>query len=129
MSPNMLFPGKQRLATVMLHRVGTDVEIKRADGTATENKYGKVSDTDVSWSTVANEVAYRLYKYKDDFPNESRALGGRVNTDNPFIAFPRDTDAQEDDRVVFADDNKEYVLDELHARQTHYEFQSTLVTD
>lgn len=123
----MLFPAKQRLATVMLHRVGQDVKIKRPTGSAGTNDYGKVEDGDRNYETIDHTVAYRMFRSGSEGPRESRVSGGRVDVDNPRIAAPRDTRIQEDDRVVFTDTGRTYHADEMIPRETHYEFRSTLV--
>jgi len=127
MSDGMLFPGKQRLATVMLHRVGQNVKIKREVGSAAQNDYGKVEDGERNYETIDHTVAYRMFRSGDSGPRESRVSGGRVNVNNPRIAAPRDTRIEEDDRIVFTDTGRTYHADERIPRQTHYEFRSTLV--
>jgi hypothetical protein len=124
-----LFSGNERLVRVVLHRVGTPAEVYRADGTATENAYGKVQDGDRTRNKVTDLLAYRMYRYKDDFPAEARTAGGRVDTDTPFLVFQKEADVQEDDRIIFQDDDKEYHLDEEIPYATHVEYRSTLVTN
>lgn len=126
MGGGIMLPNKERLARVMIYRTGHDVEIMRADGTATENKYGKVSDTDVSYTKVADETARRMYNRRDREPSEGGVDGGRINTDSPRIAMFKDTAAQEDDRLVF-ETGEEYVLDEAIERDTHTEFRVSLI--
>lgn len=118
---------KRQHAEVVINRVGHDVTIERPDGSTTENKYNKRSSTDVTYTQVAQEVGRRLYRRDSDQPNEGGVSGGRVDTDNPRIALPFQTAAEEDDRVTFQNDNRTYVLDERIYYDTHAEFRATLV--
>lgn len=120
-----LFTGRQRTADVMLSRFGTEVTIRRPDGTATLNEYGKVEDSDQTYNTVTTERAVRWYRARDDHPGEARVTGGRIDTENPWLFVAHDTQMQEDDRIEFSDTNQTYVVDELISRQTHTEARVT----
>lgn len=125
---DILFPGKARLAHLMFRRTGSPVEIHRADGNATENKYGKISDVDQTYSKVADEYAKRMYGSYGERSREGSVEGGRVSEENARVAMMRDTEAQVDDHVIFPD-GSEYALDARVPRETHYEFKTTLVTN
>lgn len=124
-----LFSGKARLVRVMLDRVGVNATIKRASNTPSENARGKIEDNEVEYSSVAEETVHPIYASQGDRPGEARVPGGRINTESPRLVFQDDTVAQEDDRVVLSDTNREYTLDERIPRATHIEFRATLVND
>lgn len=138
-----LFPNKTRHLNVIFHRVGEEVVVKRDDGTATENEYGKVEDDEVSYVELGyggNEYgttaysgtpvyAKRLYPSYEGRPDEMGTIGGRVDVDNPRIAFPQNIDVQEGDRVEFVDENTTYFIEQRVPRETHNEFRATLVTE
>lgn len=119
--------GKARLGHVVIARMGDEATISRADGTAPENQYGKIEDDDRTFSDVATEEVFRGYTSSADFPDEANAAGGRLNSDDPRLAFKKDTAAQEDDRVTFSDTGRTYVLKEEIPRPTHTLFRATLV--
>jgi len=121
-----LYQTRDRLAKAMLHRYGHDVTVERPAGSAPENKYGKVSDEDKTWNTVENTVARRVYDSTRARPRESRGLGGRVDVDSPLIVLPKDSDAQEGDRVKLSNDSKIYYLDQEISWDTHKEFRTTV---
>lgn len=123
----MLFPAKQELATVMLHRVGQNVKVKRPVENPPKNDYGKVEDSENNYETVGHAVAYRMFRSGSDGPREASVEGGRVDVDTPRIALPRSTDVKEDDRVVFTDTGRTYHVNEMIPRSTHYEFRSALI--
>lgn len=93
-----------------------------------EDRYGKVNDTDKVFLDIGQGTAYRIYPSMEERASEASTLGGRIDTESPRIAFPRDTIAEEDDRVGFPDGRK-FVLDERVPMETHYEFRATLVTN
>lgn len=115
-----------RLGKAILKKVGYEADIKRPDGSASKNKYGKIEDGDRTWTTVATERAYPTYT-AGDLPNEAQTQGGRINTDEPVIALPVDTDAQEDDRVTMSDTGRTYTLIEEVPHELYTAFQTTLV--
>lgn len=129
----------RKLFRVALNRTGETVTIYRADGTATENKYGKIEDGDRTFSKVTSEVGRLTYESMEERPTESRVQGGRVNTESPIILFRDDTQAREDDRVVFDGfgdgsfgsdvfgDARTYTLDERVPRDNYVAFKATLV--
>lgn len=120
--------GRGRLAEMAINRVGAGVTIKRLLSPPAENEYGKTPDSSPSdYDDVTTEVAHRIYASRNDFPNEARVTGGRIDSENPRLAFKEDTQAQEDDIVEFEDTGRQYVLDERIPRQTHVEFRSTFI--
>lgn len=121
-----LFDGKQRLGRVILNRVGKQVDVLRADGSATENKYGKIEDDERSYDVVGQETARRIYANESDRPGEADVTGGRLDSENPRILFGSGADVTDDDRVRFPD-NKVYVLDEEAPLDTHTSYRVTLV--
>lgn len=124
--PGETFRGRSRTASVLINRAGTPVDILRPDSPP-ENKYGKVSDSDVTYSQVASSVCRRIYPTDDERPREARTIGGRIDTEEPRLAFPKNTNVQEGDRVQFQDDGKQYQIDEHIPRETHDEYRATLV--
>lgn len=123
----MPLQSKRRHLAVTIRRLGSAATITRPDGTATENKYNKRSSEDVTYEHVADTVARQFYQRDSDEPTEGGVSGGRIDTDNPRIALPHDTPAQEDDRITFDDTGRTYVLDERVHRDTHAEFRVSLV--
>lgn len=121
-----LIPPAAATANVLLERVGRDATFYSASEPA-ENKYGRQSDTDVTYTKEAVAPAYRVYDSGNDRANEASVLGGNVDIDSPVIAFPLDISASEGWKLQFPD-GKEYVLDEQVADRTHHEFRATLVT-
>lgn len=122
-----LIKASRRRSKIVLSRIGEEVTVRRPAGTATENKFGKVSDADITWEEVAtDEIAYRAYPGDDDEPNRARASGGRVRTDDPNILLEEGTQVQEGDRLEF-DDGEVYEIDRLFERGAHNETRVTRV--
>lgn len=119
-------PAKAELVKVMLNRVGMSADIDRPDGSASENKYGKIEDGDITWQSVGTETLYRQHLGSNDQPREESVVGGRVDRENPVVIAGRDTDVQEDDRLTFSD-GRRYRVDQKMPRQTHNEFRCTLI--
>jgi hypothetical protein len=122
-----LFGGKRTHIAAILYRTGSDVDVLRPDGNATENRYGKVADSDVSYSSVASERARRIYLSETPRGAEQVVTGGRLNTEDPRIALMDDTVAKEGDRLRFPDGQR-YSLESRIDRDTHVEFRTTLIT-
>lgn len=122
-----LFAARERTADVALSRFGTEITIRRPDGTATLNEYGKIEDSDESYTQVATEFAVRWYRARDDYPGEATVDGGRVDTENPWLFLAADTQASEDDRVEFSDTGQVYVVDEMIPRQAYKQARVTPV--
>lgn len=118
-----------RLGKVMLKRVGVEGDITRPDGTATENRYGKIEDGDRTWADVATERVYPTYGGDNDLPSEARTTGGRINRESPTLAFATDTAAQEDDRVTMSDTGRTYVLIEKIPHELYTAYRANLVND
>lgn len=112
---------------MLLKRSGNVVSVYRADGTASETKYHKTSDTDKTYSKIGEELGFRSYANDNAEPGYGEVTGGRVDTDSPRIALMAETDAQEGDRIEFPD-GKRYALDELIDRKAYSLFRSTLIT-
>lgn len=125
---NAYFGGKRTKAATIIYRTGDPVSITRADGTATTNQYGKVTDGDRQFITEGDEHARRIYAQEGDKPSDELVQGGRLDRDRPNIAFKYDTEAQEGDRIEFPD-GKTYVLDERMNRDAYVMFRSTLLTE
>lgn len=123
-----LFGAKRTEAAAIIYRVGSPVSVLRAEQTATENRYGKVNDTDRTFSEVGNEHARRLYESSGNEPQQQLVTGGRLSQESPRIAFKHDTIAEEGDRVRFPS-GTEYVLDERVPRDTHVEYRSTMIQE
>lgn len=122
--------GASRRFRVALSRIGEPVTIEESDEPAT-NDYGKVEDTDRSWSEVEpgqKHVAHRIYQGDRDRPNEVQVFGGRVDVDAPLIAFAADTVATEGNRITFPD-GQSYELDDQVPYRAYTAFRSTLLTD
>lgn len=124
-----LFEGKARLASVVLHRVGVEATISKPDGTASTNKYGKTEDGDRNYTDIATETVHRIFTSDSDRSDEARVAGGRIDVENPRLAFQQNTAAEEDYRVTFSDTDRTYVLDELIPMKTHTEFRATLLNE
>lgn len=122
-----LFDGKADLAEIAFRRSGDIANVLREDGTATENKYGKVSDTDKSYSKVGETVAKLMYGSYDERRREDSVQGGKVRMETPRVAVPKDSIAQEDDLVEMPDGER-FQLDAKVTRETHNEFKATLLT-
>lgn len=120
------FSGKRTHVAAIIYRTGNEVTIKRDDGTASENRYGKVSDNDRTFSTVDTEYARRLYNSRGNRDSQQIVEGGRLDEDTPRIAFKHDTAAQENDHVTFPS-GQTYSLDKKSQRDTHTEFRATLL--
>jgi len=114
--------------SVIVERFGNEAEIRRPDGSASKNKYGKKSDTDVNYAPVGTEKMRVAYERLDDRPDQAGVDGGRVSTDNPYMVCRHDTEAQEGDRVHFSHDGRTFSLEERVVYDTHVEFTATLVT-
>lgn len=125
---NTLFSAKRTEVAAILHRIGSEATIRRYDENAAVNQYGKVSDTDRTFSDLTTEYARRVYNSNTDRDSQQLVQGGRLDEDTPRIALTYDTQAQEDDRVVFPD-GQEYALDKKVPRDTHTEFRATLIQD
>lgn len=123
---NGLFQPRNRLIRVILNRVGVPADIEQPSSPP-DNKYGKVSDVDVTYSTVATEDAYRTYGSYEERPRSMPEIGGDADMDTPRVVLKRETAAEEDYRVTFTDDGKVYHLDEKIPRETHTEFRATVV--
>lgn len=122
-----LLRSARRRTKLALSHIGQEVVVERPDGTATEDKFGKVGEDDVTWSEVAtDEVAYRAYPNYDNERGRARATGGRVRTDSPNILLELETDVQEGDRITF-DDGETYEIDRLQRRASHTETRVTRV--
>lgn len=122
-----IFSAKSRLGALMIHRSGEPVSLYRPDGTATKNKYGKVTDTDRDYEHVGDDTATRVYEGRDSEPGYGEVTGGRVDTDSPRIALPQSTIAEEGDRVEFPNGHR-YELDERIPMHAYVLFRSTLIT-
>jgi hypothetical protein len=120
-----IFQPRDRLIRVVLNRTGTPADIKQPSNPG-ENKYGKVADTDRSYTVVATEDAYRTYGSYEERPRDMPEVGGDADMDTPRIIFKRDTAANEGYRVEF-DDGEVYELDVVVPRETHKEFRATIV--
>jgi hypothetical protein len=125
---NTLFSAKRTEVAAILYRIGHEVTIRRYDENAAVNQYGKVSDTDRTYSDLTTEYARRVYNSNTDRDSQQLVQGGRLSEDTPRIAFTHDTAAEADDRVVFPD-GQTYVLDKEVPRDTHMEFRATLLQD
>jgi len=122
-----LLGGNRTTVSAIIYRTGNEATIRRPDGNATENRYGKVTDTDVTYSAQATERFRRIYQTESEPGSEQFVAGGRVSDEEPGIAARYNTVAQEGDRLLFEDGN-EYTLDSRVDRDTHVEFRTTLVT-
>lgn len=123
-----LFGAKRTEAAAVIYRVGSEVQILRADQQATENRYGKVSDTDRTFSQVATEHARRMYESRGDEPQQQLVTGGRLDQETPIVAFKHDTEAEEGDRVEFPD-GTQYSLDRRVPKDTHVEYRTTMIQE
>lgn len=121
-----LFSGRERTAAVLLDRVGVHATLRKPDGTATENKYGKVSDSDINFVDDGQITAHRLYPNDDSRQRESSVEGGAVDLSTPRIAVQNGTGLQEEWRVAFPD-GEVYRLIEKIPRKTHEEWRAELV--
>lgn len=131
MVSNHLYAARRRFR-LAINRLGERVEIRRPDGTATENKYGKVEDK--NYAVVAEEFAIRIDRDREEEAHERVVDGGVFDTDQPRILFPLDADIREDDRVAFTASVENAVpvyeiLDEVTGRQAFSEYRSTLVNE
>lgn len=122
------FGGKRTHVAAILYRVGKEVDIARPDNVATENRYGKLSDQDRSYSDVDTEYARRMYNSGGQRDSQQLVQGGRLDQDTPRIAFMYDTVAQEGDRATFPS-GQTYSLDKRIDRDTHVEFRATLIQE
>lgn len=123
-----LIKSQSRLFRRLIDMTSGTATISRPDSPS-ENKYGKVEDSDLTYTDVDTEKVHRMYISRDDLPSESQVRGGRLNSDDPRLAFMDNTEAQEDDHVTFDDTGRTYVLDERIPRISHVEFRATLVND
>lgn len=82
-----------------LNRFGQRAEVRRPDGTATENRYGKIEDK--SYKVVDTITAIRRTRRFSDEAQERTVDGGVINTDQPRIVAPLDANIQTDDRLAF----------------------------
>lgn len=91
-----------RLLHYVIQETGTPAIVERPDGLATENKYNKVPDSDVTFNVVeTRERARRLWQSDGQRRTEEGVTGGKHRDDQPKIAFGKSADVQEDDHVVF----------------------------
>lgn len=111
-----------------IYRRGAECDILRADGTATENRYGKVSDTDQTYSVETQEYFHRIYEEASMRESESQVQGGRINEDDARLASFYNTVAEEGDRVEFPDGTK-FALDRRMDFDTHTEWQVTIIQE
>lgn len=123
-----LFRANSRVSRLLLQRSGEPVAIYRDKGNVSENKYGKISDTDKQQVHIVDEIAFRSYENSDTEPGYGEVTGGRVGVDSPRVAMFADTDAEVGDEVEFPD-NKRYSLDQVYDRKTHTIFRATLITN
>lgn len=126
---NSLFGSKAELAAITIKRAGVLATVLRADGTETENDYGKVEDDERTYNQIADVHAARIYGSETDRPRDAGVLGGRLGSENPRIAFRKDADVQEDDRVEFPDTGRKYVLEAEIPYHTHTEYRATLINE
>lgn len=126
MSRSPLYAARHRLSAI-IDRFGNDADVRRPDGTATKNKYGKVSDTDVTYSSVGTERVRVAYPDDNDHPAQAGVDGGRVSTDSPILVCKHDTIIQEGDRVHFSHDGRTFSVEERREYDTHVTFTATLV--
>lgn len=124
MPGNALIKASRLRSKMSIKHTGEEVSVERPDGTATTNKFGKVDDGDVTWTSVGDEFAYRARAASDEEPGRSRATGGRVRTDSPNILLPEDSVVQEGDRLTF-DDGEQYIIDRLWTTGAHEETATT----
>lgn len=117
----------RKRARLVLQRVGSRPDIKRPDEIE-ENAFGKKEDTDRTYTDVGSALAFRSYGNGSDLPELQLTQGGRLEQDTPNIVLPYDTPVQEDDELLF-DDGKRYKIKSKVSRQTHYETNTTLLTD
>lgn len=122
-----LLPSQKRKFRVLLSRIGQRVDILRPDGTATENQFGKVDDGDVSRSKIGETICRRIYASEEERPQRRLIQGGRRSQDNPRLAFPKDTDVQQDDYIVFPNGDT-YRIDKFVPWETHDEYRVEDVT-
>lgn len=122
-----LFDGKRDLVEIAFRRSGDIADVLREQGGATENKYGKISDTDKSYTKIGETVVKLMYGSYDERRREDAVQGGNVRMETPRVAVPKDTIAQEDDLVEMPDGER-YQLDAKVTRETHTEFKATLLT-
>lgn len=123
---NQLFGGKRTHVSDIIYSVGEPVDILQPDNTATENRYGKVSDTDRSFSKVDEEHARRIYETDNDEQSQQIVEGGRLDEDTPQIAMMHDTVADTGYHLRFPD-GSEYELDREVPKDTHTQFRATLI--
>jgi hypothetical protein len=116
-------------AAIAIKRLGDKVIVRKPDGSATENKYGKVETNDVTYTDTEETYARRVYRFEDEFPAEAGVVGGRVDTDTPRILLPKDVEVNEEWRVHFINSDETYVLDEEIHREIMHEYPATLVSD
>lgn len=125
-------PGNSRIKSsrlrskITIKHVGEEAAVERPDGTATENKFGKVDDGDVAWTSVGDVFAYRARASSDEEPERSRATGGRIRTDSPNILLPVDPGVREGDRLTFSD-GEQYIIDRMWTTGAHVETSTTRV--
>ena len=122
-----LLGGNRTTIATIIYRTGNEAAILRPDGSATENRYGKTSDGDRTYSAQGTEKFRRIYPYERERGSQQQVSGGRLDDEDPQIIAHYDTIAQEGDRLRFPD-GQEYNLDSRASRDTHVKFQTTLVT-
>lgn len=121
-----LFSGNARTATVLIDRVGVRADVYEPDGTATENKYGKFSDTDITYTKRSEEVLHRSFPDDDMRQRERSVSGGTVDMSSPNILASNDVVLQEDWHVEFPDGERYRLIEEMEF-PTHQEWRVELI--
>lgn len=92
-----------------------------------ENKYGKLTDGRAGVVLVGEFRARRMYPLRRQMAQREQVRGGSRQSKTPDIAFPLDSDVQEDDRVTFPD-GEEFELQAQRRNETHLQFGASKIT-
>jgi len=121
-----LLRANRRQVAVALKRLGSLMSIRRPDGTAVENDYGKVEDGDLDYDDAGEAYGRRTYWSESDYPSVAVSSAGDLNTDEPIIITQADADLEEDDRIDFPDGDT-YNVDRVIPFGSHQYIQVTYI--
>lgn len=101
-------------------RVGRNITIRRPDGNASQNIFGKTPDTDKTFSTHStDEYAYRFTQRDSEQLGGVRHQGGQIDSQEPRIMLGYDTDVQPGDLIDFPDGRTYHIPSELEDHTSH----------